>query len=69
MSDQTPTAPPAEKRHRFTLPSAYTILFALIVADGDRDLDHPGRRVQARQGRAPRSRAPTTRSTATRSGS
>ena len=33
MSDQTTTAPagPAEDRHRFTLPSAYTILFALIV--------------------------------------
>ena len=30
MSDQTTTAP-AESRHRFTLPSAYTILFALIV--------------------------------------
>ena len=30
MSDQT-TAAPAESRSRFTLPSAYTILFALIV--------------------------------------
>ena len=30
MSDSTATAP-APKRHRFTLPSAYTILFALIV--------------------------------------
>ena len=33
MSDQTQTAAPApEKRRGFTLPSAYTILFALIVA-------------------------------------
>src|SRR6188472_112860 len=31
MSDQA-TKSPAETRHRFTLPSAYTILFALIVA-------------------------------------
>jgi uncharacterized ion transporter superfamily protein YfcC len=30
MTDQS-TAAPAEKRRRFTLPSAYTILFALIV--------------------------------------
>ncbi len=30
MSDQA-TKTPAESRHRFTLPSAYTILFALIV--------------------------------------
>lgn len=30
MSDQSTTAP-SQSRHRFTLPSAYTILFALIV--------------------------------------
>ena len=30
MGDSTTTAP-AQSRHRFTLPSAYTILFALIV--------------------------------------
>jgi uncharacterized ion transporter superfamily protein YfcC len=30
MSDRTTTAP-ADSRHRFTLPSAYTILFALIL--------------------------------------
>ena len=53
---ETPDEParrprPAGEASRFTLPSAYTILFALIVADGDRHLDHPGRHVQARQGR------------------
>src|SRR4051812_43771072 len=31
MSDQSTTTTPAEPRSRFTLPSAYTILFALIV--------------------------------------
>src|SRR6188472_2279634 len=31
MADQTTTAPPAEPRRSFRLPSAYTILFALIV--------------------------------------
>ena len=31
MSDQTTTSAEPETRHRFTLPSAYTILFALIV--------------------------------------
>ena len=36
--------PPAdEPKRRFTLPSAYTILFALIVVIGHRHLDHPGR--------------------------
>ena len=37
----TPTASRGASRG-FTLPSAYTILFALIVLGGDRDLDHPG---------------------------
>jgi len=31
MSEQAATAPPEPKKSRFTLPSAYTILFALIV--------------------------------------
>ena len=29
-----------EPKSRFTLPSAYTILFALIVLVGDRDVGH-----------------------------
>ncbi len=31
MSDQTTDRPRPRSKHRFTLPSAYTILFALIV--------------------------------------
>ena len=38
-------------RRGFALPSAYTILFILIVAVAAADLDHPGRRVRARCGR------------------
>ena len=31
MSDDTTTSPEPEQKSRFTLPSAYTILFGLIV--------------------------------------
>ena len=51
-------------RRGFALPSAYTILFLLIVIVALADLDHPGRRVRRRCGRRSRSRAPTTRSPA-----
>ena len=59
MSNDTETtegAPPAEEKSRFTLPSAYTILFALIVIMAAADLDHPGRAVrpQRRRGTDPR---------------
>ena len=60
MSDQTMTAPP-EKKGGFRLPSAYTILFALIVAmaiatwlipAGLYDLDKEGARSPARTTRS-----------------
>ena len=41
-ADAAPSAAEEPKRG-FALPSAYTILFALIVVVGARDLDHPGR--------------------------
>ena len=59
----------AEKQARFSLPSAYTILFALIVAGGHRDLDHPRRRVRTRRERAAHPGHVSRRSSRTRSGS
>ena len=52
MADPTTTTTD-EPRQGFRLPSAYTILFALIVLDGDRDLAHPRRRLRRRQGGRP----------------
>ena len=56
-------AGPEQGRRGFALPSAYTILFLLIVIVALADLDHPGRRVRRSTPTASRSRAPTTRST------
>ena len=48
----SPTPPsrtaPSEPTARFTLPSAYTILFALIVDHRAGDVDHPGRPLRPR---------------------
>ena len=52
-----------ESKLSLPLPSAYTILFALIVLTAIGDVDHPGRPVRARPRRARRSPAPTRRST------
>ena len=43
------TGPP--KKRGFTLPSAYTILFILIVAVAAADVDHPGRPLRLQRGR------------------
>ena len=66
-----PTQPPPadEPKRRFTLPSAYTILFALIVVMAHRHLDHPGRHATRSTPRVRRSRAPTRRWSRPRSGS
>ena len=47
--DTTEEAPPAEPKSRFSLPSAYTILFALIVIMAAGDLDHPGGAIRPRR--------------------
>ena len=69
MADQQVRTEPVEqpeKRQRFTLPSAYTILFALIVLMRSRPgSSRPGSMTGTR--RAPPSPGPTTRSTRTRS--
>ena len=62
-------APRREKKRGFALPSAYTILFILIVVVAIADLDHPGRQLRLRRRWLARSRAPTTASTRTRPGS
>ena len=57
------------KKRGFALPSAYTILFALIVIIGVPDLPDPGRDATSSTRTASRSRARTTRSSRPRSGS
>ena len=52
MADRA-EAPSTETKRRFTLPSAYTILFALIVLMAIATWLIPAGRVQARQGRSP----------------
>ncbi len=44
-------ASPETGKSRFALPSAYTILFILIVLVALADLDHPGRQVRHEQRR------------------
>ena len=72
MADQQIRAEPVEqqptKRRRFTLPSAYTILFALIVLMAIATWLVPAG-VYDRDEEGARFRGPTTRSTPTRSGS
>ena len=62
MAEQTAT----ESKHRFTLPSAYTILFALIVVMAIATWIVPAGTYQAGQERQSRSRTPTTRCRHTR---
>ena len=47
----TAETPGAPAKRGFALPSAYTILFILIVAGRRPDMDHPGRPVRRRQQR------------------
>ena len=65
MAEQTAT----ESKHRFTLPSAYTILFALIVVMAIATWIVPAGAYQLDKERQSRSPTPTTRCRHTRRGS
>ena len=69
MTAAATTDAPVRRTPGFALPSAYTILFVLIVIVALADVDHPGRRLRHSTRTASRSRARTTRSSRTRSGS